>query len=153
MKQPSFLRRVGRRPPGAKLPEHDEIMDAGSSSLGGYRDSPTARPSSSASVHASPALAAIMSEQQAIISALRDLKSSGLNNDALICSVEFTTTVGRLQRVQSDQRSLLSSSGGHVGSTEQKLLVRQSQTIQELLTALTSSADSEPPPPPPCTES
>lgn len=85
-----------------------------------------------------------MSEQQAIISQLRDLKSTGLQGEALLCSPSFQEAVTRLQRAQSDQRTLLSGQG----SRETMLLVKQSQTMMELLSELTSGAEDEPPPPP-----
>ena len=89
-------------------------------------------------VQASPRLAAIMSEQQAILSTLRDLIHCGRSGEELLCSDEFMQVVGRIGSVQSEQKQLLSpGSGEHVGAAEQKLLLRQSKQMLECIGVLT----------------
>ena len=145
-KRSSFLRRVVRRPQGARLPaDRDHFFSSSEEQLGSY-NSPGISSSSSNVPAASRELATLMSEQQSIISALRDLQSSGRSGEELLCSAAFQEVMMRLQKAQADQRILLGGGSQRVGSTEQKLLVRQTQQMMELISTLTT--DPGPPPPP-----
>ena len=100
MRRISLSRGRARRPRGAaRLGEKDELnseVDRGG--LGHYYESPSkSRASSSMDVPAaSMHVAAIMSEQQAIISRLREFLRSGRGGSAeLLCSADFQEVVAR----------------------------------------------------------
>ena len=81
--------------------------------------------------------AAAMSEQQAIISELRDLGARwGANPGELMGEPSFQSLVSRLSEAQNELRSMLSGSVP-IGAEDQRLLVRQSQTMLQLLSAIT----------------
>ena len=80
-------------------------------------------------------LAALMSEQQAIISGFRELLSSGPRAEAS-SSQAFDLLIQRLQVVQASQKALLANE--RLAGAEQKTLVRQASTIMELLGQLTA---------------
>ena len=84
---------------------------------------------------ASMQLAALMSEQQAIISGFRELLSSGPRAEAS-SSQAFDLLIQRLQVVQASQKALLANE--RLAGAEQKTLVRQASTIMELLGQLTA---------------
>ena len=75
-----------RRPKGAAridTAEKDGLNGADAEGFGGYRDSPySAKSAAVEDVNASPQLAAIMQEQQAIISQLRVLCRAGCGGGA-----------------------------------------------------------------------
>jgi hypothetical protein len=81
-----------------------------------------------------------MSEQQGIISGLRELlakRSPATEHPA--SSMAFEVLVERLKNVQDDQRKLLAWQS--VGAAEQRLLVKQTKTMMDLLAQLTDDQE------------
>ena len=152
----SFLRRVAKtRPPRARHIPDEELdhMGRDRGSLGGYADTP---PRSSLPA-ASRELAAIMSEQQSIISALRDLQrgvavaqdqqqDGHSSTEEILCSAEFQAVVGRLQQVQWSQRNILGGDRQRVSASEQRTLVRQTEQMMALLSQLMEYGEPQPAP-------
>ena len=150
---PSFSRRS--RPRGAaKLRDRDgPNSPAEREGLGHYQESPARGPGDhSASMSsevpaASRRLSGIMSEQQAIISRLRELIRSGRGGDELMRSAEFPELVTRLECAQAEQKQLLSPQymgGENIGAAEQRLLIKQGHQMMELLVQLTSGSGGAP---------
>lgn len=156
----SFRRRASRPPGHAKL--DDDASEAissrfneGHSQLGRYA-SPSRSSVEGAPSHASRAastdglvaadwrVATYMSEQQSIISELRQHGASGMRPEELMESGHFQALVARLGAAQTELRDLIGAGGGagRVGAAEQRLLVRQSATMLELLDKLTATAAS-----------
>ena len=134
----SFGRRA-RRPKGAARLNDKEEMSVELRETGLGQFSSPGKSSSIGAPSASPRFAAIMSEQQAIITQLKMLMRSGTSGEDLYQSVDFMDVVARLESAQAEQRALLSpQSGEHVSADEQRLLVKQSCTMIELLSELTS---------------
>ena len=77
----------------------------------------------------------MMSEQQSIISGLRDLARSPDSMATVLSSDTFQALVYRLTAVQGQQRALFEQ--GRVGTDEQRLLVKQNRTMMDLLARLT----------------
>ena len=148
----AVLRRGSRRPKGAnKLPEHESFFeDDEEAGLGGF-GSPGSKASASSMhggssadsdtiVDADPRLAAHLSEQQSIISALRAEIKAAKPQAELLSSLNFQALVARLGTAQQELRELLSA-GSKPSPNAQKLLVRQSKQMLELLSQLTEPAD------------
>lgn len=117
-----------RRPTHARLPDAaaDRDIELGGALTGG------------AVVSADRQTAAIMSEQQAIITELRELQSAAAPGSVL-CTGEFQQLEARLAVVQAELSDLLQS-GRQLGSGEQLLLVRQTRTAYALLGEFTGGA-------------
>ena len=117
------------------MPESTSLVDEeeGDANLGGF-GSPSMlhRHADHSFVAADAAVAAMMSEQQAIITSLRGFRRSPRPRSEILESLDFQALVARLSSSQQSLKQLLSD-GTSAGAPELRLLVRQSKQMLELL--------------------
>ena len=103
---------------------------------------------------ASRRVAAHLSEQQSIVSALRELNVSidaGADASALLCGAAFQELLLRMEASTQVQRVLLSESG-ELSSADYRTLLRQQLQIQEVLNLVMAKGGNKAEEPPwPCT--
>ena len=87
-----------------------------------------------------------MSDQQGIMSTMQDFLRNNRGGEELMNSLEFAELVARLERSQQEQRAILSlppiGELPSIGATDQQLLMKQSCSMIDLLTQLTSAPSS-----------